>query len=194
MCRNYKASLDVIIPQAILTCVPVGREVSSGLAAVSLLCFLLTLPILFVILFHHTTNILLAAQSLINLQDTNGSTSLFMAVEKGHSSVTKQLITARCNVDLQDSSGSTPIHLAGYKGHVPVTIQVLGELCNVDLETRIVSTALQPAQIQTHTGIATLIRNTKHKGADRAMKDNSVQTGPARLPEHPRGDPEDPST
>ena len=135
-----------------------------------------------------------AAQSLINLQDTNGATPLFMAAEKGHEAVTKELIAARCNMDLQEKHDHTALHMAARsgheavvaddKGHAPVTKQLLGARCNEDLETRIGRTALQLAQIQAHAGIATLIRNTKHKAADRAMKDNPVQTGPARLPEH----------
>jgi ankyrin repeat protein len=136
-----------------------------------------------------------AAQSLINLQDTNGATPLFMAAEKGHEAVTKELIAARCNMHLQEKHDHTALHIAarsgheavGYKGHAPVTKQLLGARCDEDLETRIGRTALQLAQIQAHAGIATLIRNTKHIAAEKAMNENPVQTGPARLPEHLRG-------
>ena len=38
-------------------------------------------------------------QSLINYQDANGATPLFLAAQNGHASVTEQLIEVRCKVD-----------------------------------------------------------------------------------------------
>ncbi|MFY8163279.1 MAG: ankyrin repeat domain-containing protein, partial [Brevundimonas sp.] len=42
------------------------------------------------------TEQLIAACCKLNLQIKNGWTPLFLAVDKGHASVTKQLIAARC--------------------------------------------------------------------------------------------------
>jgi ankyrin repeat protein len=45
------------------------------------------------------------AQSFINYQDALGDTPLHLAVEQGHTTVTRQLIAARCDVDLQAKDG-----------------------------------------------------------------------------------------
>jgi ankyrin repeat protein len=52
--------------------------------------------------------------------------------------------------------------------------------CNVDIQDNSGRTALQVAQLQGHAGIATLIRNKNHKGADRAMKGTLLQVSPEK--------------
>jgi hypothetical protein len=55
--------------------------------------------------------------------------------------------------------------------------------CNVDLQTyKSGLTALQLAEREGHAGIATLIRNKKHKGADRGQKDSRLlQASPEEI-------------
>ena len=103
------------------------------------------------------------AQSLINYQDAQGVTPLYIAAEKGHATVTEHLIAACCNVDLQDAMGYTPLHIAAGSGHESVVKQLLAARCNIDLRAVELEgrTALQLAQQQGHAGIATLIRNTR---------------------------------
>jgi ankyrin repeat protein len=60
------------------------------------------------------------AQSLINYQDANGTTPLYMAARSGHAPVTELLIAARCDVDLHDTDGFSPIHRAAFEGHEAV--------------------------------------------------------------------------
>ena len=110
------------------------------------------------------------AQSLINYQDTQGATPLYVAAQKGHAAVTEQLIAACCNVDLQDAIGYTPLHIAARSGHESVAEQLLAARCNIDLravEMEGGRTALQLAQQQGHAGIATLIRNTRRQRGGR---------------------------
>jgi hypothetical protein len=64
---------------------------------------------------------------------------------------------------------------------VAVTKHLLAARCNVDLRANNGATALQVAESQGHTGIATLIRNKKHKGADRGKKDTLVQASPEEM-------------
>ncbi len=85
--------------------------------------------------------------------------------------MTKQLPAEHCNVDLQTEIGNTPLHLTAFHGQAAVTEELLAARCNVDLKANNGSTALQVAERQGHTGIATLIRNQKHKSADRGKKD-----------------------
>ena len=98
----------------------------------------------------------------------------------GHAAITEQLIEARCNVNLQDKNGATPLHVAAFNGHAAVTKQLLAARCNVDLQTNNGDTAQQVAEGQGHAGIATLIRNKKHKSADRGKKDTLLQASPAQ--------------
>jgi ankyrin repeat protein len=57
-----------------------------------------------------------SAHSLINYQDAQGASPLYIAAQKGLAAVTEQLIAAHCNVDLQDEIGYTPLHIAaGYR-------------------------------------------------------------------------------
>jgi ankyrin repeat protein/ubiquitin len=120
------------------------------------------------------TKLLIEAGCNIELQATssNGATPLFVAAHNGHAPVTKQLIEARCNIDLQDNHGATPLFIAAHKGHAAVAQLLLAARCNIDLQTNqgySGLTALQAAQHAGHTAIVTMIRNTKHKGAVRAM-------------------------
>ena len=55
-----------------------------------------------------------------------------------------------------------------------------GGAAQVDLQAYTGATALQAAERQGHTGIATLIRNKKKKGADRTTKDTLLQASPAQ--------------
>jgi ankyrin repeat protein len=50
------------------------------------------------------------AQPLINNQDVDGSTSVFIVSRNGHSAVTKQFIEDRCNVNFQTRDGCTSLH------------------------------------------------------------------------------------
>ena len=54
-------------------------------------------------------------------------------------------------------------------------------LCNVDLQSNNGATALQGAEIKGYTGIAKLIRNKKHKSADRGKKDGLLQARPEEI-------------
>ena len=63
------------------------------------------------------------------------------------------------------------MHAAAFNGRSAVTTQLIEARCNVDLQANDGATALQCAEDQGHAGIATLIRNKKHKGADRGKKD-----------------------
>jgi ubiquitin len=72
------------------------------------------------------------------------------------------------------------LHYAAAKGHAAVTKQLLAARCNVDLQANNGATAQQLAEGQGHAGIATLIRNKKHKGADRGKKDTLQQASPAQ--------------
>ena len=66
--------------------------------------------------------------------------------------------------------------------HLPsVTKQLIEARCNIELQTKGGETALQTAQRFGHTAIATLIRNTKHKGAVRAMKNTTQQASPEKI-------------
>jgi ankyrin repeat protein/ubiquitin len=124
---------------------------------------------------------LIVASCSVDLQNKNGDTALHLAAGQGHEAVTEQLIAARCNVDLQDENEATPLHYAAAKGHAAVTKQLLAARSNVDLEANNGATALQLAQQQGHAAIATLIRNTKPKGAVRAMKDAIPQASPEKI-------------
>jgi ankyrin repeat protein len=127
------------------------------------------------------TEKLIAARCNVDLQANDGATPLLMAAAQGHEAVTKQLIAARCNVDLQDKNGFTPLHAAADYGHETVTKQLLDVRCSVDLQANDGATALQLAEGWGHAGIATLIRNKKHKGADRGKKDTLLQASPEEL-------------
>jgi ubiquitin C len=99
-----------------------------------------------------------------------------MAAQEGHATVTAQLIDARCNIDLQAKNGATPLHIAAHAGHAAVAQLLLAAHCNIDIQTKGL-TALQLAQRASHAGIATLIRNTKQKGA----KDVLLQASPEKI-------------
>ena len=47
---------------------------------------------------------------IIDLQETNGNTSLFITVQNGHVQVTEQLIEGRWNIDIQEENGYTPLY------------------------------------------------------------------------------------
>jgi ankyrin repeat protein len=127
------------------------------------------------------TQQLIAARCIVDLEAEEGFTALHCAAGNGHEAVTEQLIAARCNVDLQeDKYGGTPLHVAAHQGHEPVTKQLIAARCNVDLKTNNGLTALQVAERQGHAGVATMIRNRKHKGADRGKKDTLLQASPAQ--------------
>jgi ankyrin repeat protein len=125
------------------------------------------------------------AHSFINYQDAEiGSSPLHLASQNAHASVTELLIAARCNVDLQDKVGFTPLHFAAVgalKGHETATKHLIAARCNVDLQANDGATALQFAEVQGHAGIATLIRNQKHKSADRGKKDTLRQGSPEEI-------------
>jgi ubiquitin len=127
------------------------------------------------------TEQLLVARCSVNLQNKHEFTPLIYAAFQGHETVTGQLIAARCNVDLQDENWCTPLQLAAGFGHAAVSKQLLAARCNVDLQSKNGSTALQAAQRGGHTAIATLIRNTKPKGAVRAMKGTTPQANPQKI-------------
>jgi ubiquitin C len=118
------------------------------------------------------------AQSFINYQDEAGSTPLHLAAQNGHASVTKQLIEARCNTDVQEENGYTPLHVVAHNGDAAVAQLLLAARCNIDLKAEMgCLTALQAAQRVGHAAIATLIRNTKQKGA----KDVLLQASPEKI-------------
>jgi ankyrin repeat protein len=75
----------------------------------------------------------------------------------------------------------TPLIIAADKGHVAVAQLLLAARCNINLQTKDGETALQVAKRGGHTAIVTLIRNTKHKGAGRAMKDTALQASPEKI-------------
>jgi len=52
---------------------------------------------------------------------------------------------------------------------------------NLELQAKSGRTALQTAEWNGHIGIATLIRNKKHKGADRGKKDTILQASPEQI-------------
>ena len=64
---------------------------------------------------------------IVDLQDQDGCTPLYIAAVHGHAAVTEQLIEARCNVDFQVKDGYTPLHRACWgraEGHTE-TVRVL---------------------------------------------------------------------
>ncbi len=69
---------------------------------------------------------------IVDLQDQDGCTPLYIAAVHGHAAVTEQLIEARCNVDFQVKDGYTPLFIATQKGHAAVTGQLIAARCNVD--------------------------------------------------------------
>jgi hypothetical protein len=57
---------------------------------------------------------------------TTGTTSIYIAAQHGHASVTRQLIEAHCNVDLAlTTNGAKPLHVAAVEGHTDVIKQLL---------------------------------------------------------------------
>ena len=118
---------------------------------------------------------LIDARCHVELLAKDESTPIYIAALKGHASVTKQLIEARCNIDLQDNDGFTPLHVAAHNGYAAVAQLLLAARCNIDLQTKDGETALQAAQ---RAGIATLIRNTQHKGPVNARNDTTLQASP----------------
>ncbi len=90
------------------------------------------------------------AKSLINYQDWDGHTPLYVAAQGGHETVTKQLIAACGNVDLQTDFGRTPLYAAAQNGHASVTEQLIEARCNVDLQAKDGSTALYIAAQEGH--------------------------------------------
>jgi ubiquitin len=84
---------------------------------------------------------------------------------------------ACCNINLQQKHGFTTLCIAASNGHADVTKLLLAARCNIDLQAQGGETTLQVAQRVGHAGIATLIRNTKQKGA----KDVLLQGGPEKI-------------
>ena len=100
---------------------------------------------------------------------------LHIVAHHGHAAVMKQLIQARCIIHLQQKyMYTTPLHIAAQKGHAAVAQMLLAARCNIDLEGIDGLIALQTAQRAGPAAIATLIRNTKQKGA----KDVLLQASP----------------
>ncbi len=100
--------------------------------------------------------------------------------------MTEQLIAAPCSVDLQDKDGLTPhgltpLHFTVANGRAAVTKQLIAAHCNVDIQSDNVVTVLQFAELYRYPGIVTLIRNKKHKGADRGGKDTLLQGNPEQI-------------
>ena len=123
-----------------------------------------------------------ARSHLQDLQIMDGVTPLHLAAGNGHEAVTKQLIQARCNVNLQeDENGGMALHVAAFHGRATVTKQLLTARCNVDLQANDDATAPQAAELEGHTGIATLIRKQKHKSAERGKKDTLLQASPVQI-------------
>jgi ankyrin repeat protein len=77
---------------------------------------------------------LIESRCNVDLQLNDGCTALYIAAERGHSAVTKELIDASCNMDLPDEYGTTPLHIAAQKGHASVTEQLIEALCDIDLQ------------------------------------------------------------
>jgi hypothetical protein len=70
------------------------------------------------------------------------------------------------------------VHCAAQHGHESVSKQLIQA---INLQTKDGETVLQVAKRGEHTAIVTLIRNTKHKGAGRAMKDTALQASPEKI-------------
>jgi hypothetical protein len=80
----------------------------------------------------------------------------------------------------QYKNGYMPLHFSAEMGLRAVTKQLLAARCNVGIQDDNDRTALQVAERQGYAGIATLIRNKKHKNADSGKKDTLVQASPAQ--------------
>jgi hypothetical protein len=61
------------------------------------------------------------------------------------------------------------LHIAAYQGHAHITKQLLAARCKIDFLDQNGRTALLVAELQGHTGIATLIRNKKQEILETAL-------------------------
>eukprot|EP00514_Thraustochytrium_sp_LLF1b_P008385 CAMPEP_0184528636 /NCGR_PEP_ID=MMETSP0198_2-20121128/11899_1 /TAXON_ID=1112570 /ORGANISM="Thraustochytrium sp., Strain LLF1b" /LENGTH=965 /DNA_ID=CAMNT_0026920499 /DNA_START=25 /DNA_END=2922 /DNA_ORIENTATION=+ len=74
--------------------------------------------------FEDVVQVLLEANAIPNMQDTNGCTALHLACRRGHLTIVK-LLLPQANENIPDRFGWTALHHAARKGHYDVTRQLL---------------------------------------------------------------------
>ena len=75
------------------------------------------------------------------LERLDNQTLLFLAIERGLPTWTKDLIEAQASLDAQDDSGSTPLMLATIMGHTECVRLLIAH--NANVEARIPRTLLR---------------------------------------------------
>ena len=72
----------------------------------------------------------------INVEDDDGLTALFIAVQEGHSNVALALIRAGAKVDCHNADYVYPLHNAAFKGDLDVVKALVGAKADIDAVIR----------------------------------------------------------
>ena len=71
-------------------------------------------------------------EAAVEKRDGRGATTLFIAIEKGHLEVVRELLARGAAVDAQTLVGATPLFIASERGHLEVVIELLARGAAVD--------------------------------------------------------------
>ena len=101
---------------------------------------------------------LLKRGASVDLQNSQGYTSLMVAAQNGHLSVVLLLLQHSANPGLQDTDGTTALMGAAGKGYEACVQALLRAKANTELLDTVPTTALQRAEGMGQTAIAELLR------------------------------------
>jgi ankyrin repeat protein len=101
---------------------------------------------------------LLDKQAVVNIQDVEGVTPLYMACQQGHKDVVKMLLDKHADINIQNVNGATPLYIACHQGHKYITKMLLDKQADVNIQNFKGFTPLRIACHQGHEEISELFR------------------------------------
>ena len=100
---------------------------------------------------------LLKAGALVDHEDQNKNTPLYMASSKGYQEIVNLLASKSRHLDQQDDRGVTALYIASKNGHTDVVEALQSAGANLDLTTHTGETALWTASYKGHTRTVDLL-------------------------------------
>ena len=109
---------------------------------------------------------LIKAGADVNVKNKDGATLLYIAAEKDHAVIVKQLLSSGADVNMPDETdGATPLLIASEKGHTGIVRELLAAGADVSVRVRFKGTYYTPLTVAKTNGHTPIIELLKQYGA-----------------------------
>ena len=116
----------------------------------------------------------------LNIQDSSGHTSLFIAVTHGHVTMPRLLLNMGAKFDLSDKDGNSPLHAAAGQGSALIAQMLLDAGADIEITNSKGETPLHVAAGQGRETVVTMLLNRGAKVNTRDEDDRTELHGASR--------------